>query len=100
MFICFTHTKTKKPRSNPENFYYNINYSISMVTTIQVSDKTKHRLDKLKKKRKTTYDEIVKTLLNHEEKSVLKEQIASYYAKYADEDLKEVKEWKHTETTP
>ena len=68
-----------------------------MVTTIQVSDKTKNKLNNIKKRTKKTYDEIVSSLLEHEEKLVLKEQIASYYSKYADDDLNEVNEWKHTE---
>ncbi len=68
-----------------------------MVTTIQISDKTKNKLNIIKSNTKKTYDEIVSSLLEHEEKLLLKEQISSYYSKYADEDLEEVNEWKYTE---
>ena len=68
-----------------------------MVTTIQISNKTKNKLNSIKKSTKKTYDEIVSSLLEHEEKLLLKEQISSYYSRYAKEDLEEVNEWKHTE---
>ena len=68
-----------------------------MVTTIQISDKTKNKLNNIKMNTKKTYDEIVSSLLEHEEKLLLKEQISSYYSKYADDDLEEVNEWKYTE---
>jgi hypothetical protein len=68
-----------------------------MVTTIQLSNKTKIKLDKIKKTKKISYDQIVSDLLKHEEKLLLKEEIANYYSVYADEDLEEVNEWIHTE---
>ncbi len=69
-----------------------------MVTTIQISDKTKKRLNEIKKEKKKTYDQIVYSLLRHEENLKLKEQVANYYSIYADDDLEEVNEWIYTET--
>lgn len=68
-----------------------------MVTTIQLSNKTKSKLDQIKKDKKISYDKIVSNLLKHEDKMILKEEIANYYSKYANEDLEEVNEWIHTE---
>lgn len=68
-----------------------------MVTTIQVSNKTKQKLDQIKKTKKISYDKIVSNLLKHEEKLLIKEQIKNYYETYAKEDLEELKDWIHTE---
>ena len=64
-----------------------------MVTTIQLSDDTKSKLDKMKQSSRKTYDEIVKSLLKQHAKVSLREQVAEYYAEYADEDLAEVREF-------
>jgi predicted transcriptional regulator len=69
-----------------------------MVTTIQLSDETKHKLDVLKKKNRLSYDQIVQKLLNANKKLELREQIADYYAVHAKADAAEVTEWQHTET--
>ena len=64
-----------------------------MVTTIQISDKTKEKLHHIKQTQNRTYDEIVMSLLREHGKKVLREQAADYYSKYADDDLAEVEEF-------
>jgi predicted CopG family antitoxin len=65
-----------------------------MVTTIQISDNTKHKLEVLKKSTKKTYDDILVSLLKKQEIMMLKQQVADYYSSYANEDLAEVNEFK------
>ena len=79
-------------------FKYRKNYSFSMVTTIQVSDSTKHKLNEIKKRQKVSYDQILQNLLKHEQKLVIREQVAEYYAVHKEDDVAEVNEFKHTET--
>lgn len=81
-----------------EIFIYRKTYDFSMVTTIQVSDETKRKLMQIKKESKLSYDKIVSHLLNQQKKLALREQIADYYADYAQEDAQEVNEFIHTET--
>lgn len=67
-----------------------------MTTTIQISEEVKAELSILKKK--GTYDDILKELLRRNKKSLVAEEMAEYGRKYANEGLREVKEWEHTET--
>lgn len=68
----------------------------TMTTTIQISEEVKAELSILKKK--GTYDDILKELLRRNKKSLVAEEMAEYGRKYANEGLREVKEWEHTET--
>ena len=65
-----------------------------MTTTIQVSDETKKKLDSLKSQSKKSYDQIVQSLLQKEERLILREQSANYYSTYAKDDAEEVNEFK------
>ncbi len=69
-----------------------------MVTTIQLNEKTKAKLDKLKSK-KETYEQVIVKLMNEAEKNKRrqKELLIEGYKEMAEDSLKICREWKHAD---
>ena len=67
-----------------------------MVTTIQVSDELKNNLKQLKQSQ--TYEEFLTDLIKEHTRLRVAESMQAYGKEHAEESLKEVKEWEHTET--
>ena len=67
-----------------------------MVTTIEISEEVKKRLDSLRKNN-GTYDDILRELLREYKRNIISEQMADYGKKYSNECLEEVKEWENTD---
>lgn len=66
-----------------------------MTTTIQISNEVKEELSSIKQGK--SYDDVLKDLLKKHKRMIIAEKMTEYGKKYANEGLKEVKEWESTE---
>lgn len=62
-----------------------------MVTSIQLSEKTKEKLSRLKKNE--SYEKVIERLIKDNEKYLIAEDMKEYEANHSKESLEELKEW-------
>ena len=73
---------------------------VYMVTTIQIREKLKEELDRLKDSKKETYEDVIANLMRiaDEYKRRQKNLLAEGYKEMARESSKIAKDWTYTET--
>lgn len=68
----------------------------NQISTIQLREKIKQALDKLKQKPNESYEEVIISLINYKDKKDIKKLLKEQCIEMYEEDLKIAKEWDST----